>query len=89
MNTKALQMNMRERRADLFANQIFSTLRDFLPSDGSVVRSVLAHLKETAYEASALIVTVPPEYDYLTKMEAEQAMIKKMMEPVIVNITRP
>lgn len=81
---QSLSMDMRAIRARKFSAQIMDTLRDFLPTDGITQDRIHNHLVKIAYDANALIVEVPPEFDALTELAAKQEMIKRMMEPILV-----
>ena len=76
-----IENNVRGMRARQFAAQVIDSLRDYLPTDGRTMQRIHDQLYEDAYNANALIVTVPPEFDMLSKLEAEREMRKRMMEP--------
>jgi len=80
-----IEMDYRGMRAKQFASQILHTLQDYLPTDGRTKQRIYEHLFETAHAQNALIVSVPPEFDLLSKMESEREINKRMLEPFVMN----
>ena len=63
-------------RAVHFTNMILAVMRDFIPQDRECHRRISDHLLRLAYEQNLQIVNVPPEWDALTKLEIERAMLE-------------
>lgn len=84
-----LKMDMRAVRAKQFASQIMSLLADYLPRDREINERIYDELGKAAYEANALIVNLPPEFDELSEAAAQRAMLDKMLKPLIITAPPP
>lgn len=72
----------RELRARRFANGIIGLMRDFLPVDRDCNRVMYKFLYELAYKENIEIVNVPPEWDSLTKLQIEKAMLERAFKVI-------
>lgn len=63
-------------RARRFADHARHLLRDFLPPGRDTQRLIYDHLIRTGWEQNLEIVTVPPEWDALDKIELERARLE-------------
>jgi hypothetical protein len=70
-------------RAKRFSDLIVHLLSDFLPRDRECRYRILDYLLETAYGQNAEIISVPPEWDALTKLEIERRMLETRFGPKI------
>lgn len=66
----------RDARAALFTNQIMSMLRDYLPPGRDAQRLIYDEICTIALEQNLQIISVPPEFDALTKLELERRMVE-------------
>ena len=74
--TKFAMSDNRERRANQFTNQIIGMLRDYLPPGREVRRMICDELWKIAHDGNLEIISVPPEFDALTKLELERRMVE-------------
>lgn len=72
-----IEDNQRELRARRFANGIIGLMRDYLPVHKDCYRSMYNFLYELAHEQNIEIINVPPEWDTLTKLQIEKAMLER------------
>jgi hypothetical protein len=71
-------------RARKFSDTILAVMRDFLPQDEECQRHIGDFLLRLAYEQNASIIEVPPEWDALTKLEIERAMLETKIAGVTI-----
>lgn len=79
-----LKLDARANRAETFAAQIMCSLEDLLPLDGETRYRIQGILTKQAYDQNLMIIGLPPEFDQLTLLRAEEAMREKIMQPLLV-----
>lgn len=73
----------RYRRARRTCATMLSAMRDFIPNDRECGRRMEDYLMRLAYESNSEIISVPPEWDELDKVQLEQKMLETKMAQVI------
>jgi len=63
-------------RATRFANTMLSIMRDFVPAGRDCQHLMYDYLLQLGYETNAELINVPPEWDELTKLQLEKAMLE-------------
>ena len=74
----------RTMRAKSFASQIMATIADFVPRDRVTADRIYEKIVKAAYDANALIVLLPLEFDSLSHAEAERQMVERIMKPFFI-----
>lgn len=75
----------RELRARRFANTVMAIMQDYLPRNKDCLLAIGDHLYKLGYKNNAEFINVPPEWDELTKLQIEQAMLKVKSAFVVRN----
>lgn len=71
--------SMRYIRANQFALQVLSLMQDFIPTNLNVRAQIHEHLIETAFEANAAFINVPPECDAMDKAALEKHTMEEKL----------
>lgn len=66
----------RAARARRFADTILGLMRDYLPRTRDSIGEMNEHLTQAAWLSNLSLINVPPEWDALTKLEIENAMLQ-------------
>lgn len=84
MEREAMAGSRRWSRARRFAAQVTTLMRDFIPNERDCRRIIDDRLMEFGFAQNAEVISVPPEWDHLDKIQLDRAFLEHKAARVVV-----